>query len=78
MTILERANPSGKIGGVGKRPNDTFAISLYLAIKYILRTKAADFADLAKSEQVVFTDMLQNISQNINGDRAHGGNSVSA
>jgi hypothetical protein len=57
---VERANPSGKIGGLSKRPNDETVIGMYLAIKEILRTRAEDFADSAKSGQVSFTDMLQN------------------
>jgi hypothetical protein len=50
-----------------------FISIIYLAIKDILRTRAADFVDSAYSGEVFFIDMLQDLSQNINGDRKHGG-----
>ena len=74
MTSLERANPSGKVGRLSKSLNDMFAPIIYLAIKDILRARAADFVDSAHSGEVVYIDMLQNLSQNINGDSEHGGN----
>jgi hypothetical protein len=46
-------------------------MNCYFAIKDIPRARAADFVDLAKSNEVCFIDMLQNLSQDIDWDRRH-------
>jgi hypothetical protein len=60
---LERANSFGKVGRPCKDLNDDTGITnsfVYVAIKDILRARAAYFVDLTESNEVGFTDMLQN------------------
>ena len=46
-------------------------MNCYVAIKDILRARAADLVDSTKSSEVGSTDMLQNLSQDIDWDRRH-------
>jgi hypothetical protein len=68
---LERANSFGKVGRPCKDLSDTGIINSYVAIKDIPRARAAYFVDLTKGNEVGFTDMLQNLSQDIDWDRRH-------
>ena len=73
---LERANSFCKVGRLCKDPSDTGITESYVAIKDIPRARADDFVDLTKSSEVGFTDMLQNLSQDIDWDRRHGGSEI--
>jgi hypothetical protein len=59
---IERANPSGEVGKLGKRSTDLFAVTeigdFYVAIKNILRARTADFIEQAYREEVCFIDMI--------------------
>jgi hypothetical protein len=67
----EQANSFGKVGRPCKDLSDTGIMDYYVAIKDILRARAGDFVDLTKSDEVGFSDMLQNLSQDIDWDRRH-------
>ena len=64
----ERANSFGKVGRLCKDMNDEGIKRSYVAIKDILRARADDFVDLTESNEVGFTDMLQNHLQDIDWD----------
>src|ERR1700728_383774 len=59
---IERANPSGEVGKLGKRSTDLFAcaeiVDFYVAIEHILRARTADFIKQAYGEEVCFIDMV--------------------
>ena len=59
---IERANPSGEVGRLGKRLTDLWActefVYFYVAIKNILRARAADFIEQAYGEEVCFVYMI--------------------
>jgi hypothetical protein len=59
---MERANPSGEVGRLGKCLTDLFAftesVELYVTIENILRARAAGFIEQAYVEEVWFIDMV--------------------
>ena len=59
---IERANPSGEVGRLGKRLTELYALmgfaDLYVAIENILRARTADFIEQAYGEEVCFIDMI--------------------
>ena len=59
---IERANPSGEVGRLGKRSTDLFAcaecVDFYVAIENTLRARTADFVEQAYGEEVCFIDMI--------------------
>jgi hypothetical protein len=62
VRYIERANPSGEVGRLGKRLTDscTFMefVDLYVAIENTLRARTADFVEQAYGEEVCFIDMI--------------------
>ena len=70
---LERANSFGKVGGPCKSLTDESRDSpFYFAIKDILRVRAADFVEQTYFCEVCPINILQNVLEDINGDRRHG------
>jgi hypothetical protein len=59
---IERANPSGEVGKLGKRLTDLFACAecfyFYVAIENTLRARTAYFIERAYSEEVCFIDII--------------------
>jgi hypothetical protein len=59
---IERANPSGEVGRLGKRLTDLVAfmvfVDFYVAIENTLRARTADFIEQAYCEEVWFIDMV--------------------
>jgi hypothetical protein len=52
---------------LSKSLDDMFVCD-YVAIKDVLRARAADFVDSAYSSEVGFTDMLEDLSQDVDGN----------
>ena len=73
IIILERANSFCKVGRLCKDLSDMGITVSDVAIKDILRARADDFVDLTKGNEVGLTDVLQNLSQDIDWDRRHDG-----
>jgi hypothetical protein len=62
VRYIERANPSGEVGRLGKRSTDLFAcaecVDFYVAIENTLRARTAEFIEQAYSEEVCFIDII--------------------
>jgi hypothetical protein len=72
IRYFERANPSGKVGWLGKRLTDlsgaTEFVHSYVMIEEILRARTTNFVEQAYISEICCIDMLQNEPQNIDGD----------
>ena len=62
VRYIERANPSGEVGRLGKRLTDLCAcrefVDFYVAIENTLRARTADFIEQAYGGEVCFVDMV--------------------